>query len=156
MEYAIVTVSEKSLFARLIQLFTWSKWNHVAFYIKSFYLNGVEQKDVIAEINLKGVNLYSLKSYSKNKTVRLHKKTPKINLGRALGFIIRNKHRKYDFLRTVFFFYKPKDLNSREKWNCIEFVEEIFKDQGVELFDGKKLTPAQINKKLSSEEDLEF
>ena len=39
---------------------------------------------------------------------------------------------------------------------CIEFLEEIFKDQGVELFDGKKLTPAQINKKLSSDEDLEF
>ena len=51
MEYAIVTVSEKTFFARLIQLFTWSKWNHVAFYIKSFYLNGIEQKDVIAEIN---------------------------------------------------------------------------------------------------------
>ena len=156
MEYAIVTVSEKSLFARLIQLFTWSKWNHVAFYIKSFYLNGVQQKDTIVEINLKGVNFYSLESYSKNKTVRLHKNTPKINLGKALGFIIGNKHRKYDFLRTIFFFYKPKDLNSQEKWNCIEFVEEIFRDQGIELFDGKKLTPSQINKQLSSEEDLEF
>lgn len=156
MEYAIVTVSEKTFFARLIQLFTWSKWNHVAFYIKSFYLNGIEQKDVIAEINLKGINLYSLKSYTKNKKIRLHKKTPKINLGRALGFIMRNKHREYDFLRTIFFFYKSKDVNSKEKWNCIEFVEEIFRDQGIELFDGKKLTPAQINKKLSSEEDLEF
>lgn len=155
MEYAIVTVSEKSLFARLIQLFTWSKWNHVAFYIKSFYLNGVQQKDVIVEINLKGVNFYSLKSYAKNKTVRLHKKTPKINLGQALGFIMKNKHRKYDFLRTIFFFYKPKDLNSQDKWNCIEFVEEIFRDQDIELFD-RKLTPAQINKLLSSEEDLEF
>lgn len=156
MEYAIVTVSEKSLFGRLVQLFTLSKWNHVAFYIKSFYLNGVQQKDVIFEINLRGVNFYSLEDYSKNKIVRLHKNTPKINLGKALGFIMINKHRKYDFLRTIFFFYKPKDLNSKEKWNCIEFVEEIFRDQGIELFDGKKLTPAQINKLLSSEEDMEF
>jgi|TARA_B100000073_G_C23633533_1_gene533567 hypothetical protein len=151
MEYGIVTVSEKTLFARVIQFFTRSKWNHVAFYI-----NGYGYNKVIAEMNLQGVRLYSLEEYCKNKDVVIHKNTPEISLRTALHFIIKNEDRKYDFLRTIFFFFKPKDINNKKKWNCIEFVEELFKYQGVELFDGKKLTPGQINKELSSDEDLIF
>ena len=151
MEYGIATISEKTLFARLIQLFSWSKWNHVAFYIDGYGYN-----KVIVEMNLYGVRMFSFEEYSKNRDIVIHKNTPKINLRKALHFIIKNQNRKYDFLRTIFFFFKPKDINNKKRWNCIEFIVELFKHQGVELFDGKKLTPGQINKELSSDEDLIF
>ena len=151
MEYAIVTVSEKSLFARLIQFFSRSKWNHVALYIDGYGYN-----KVIVEMNFHGIRMYSFEEYCKNRDITLHKNTPKISLRTALHFIIKNENRKYDILRTIFFFFKFKDVNSKDKWNCIEFIEELFRYQGVELFDGKKLTPGQINKELSSDEDLIF
>lgn len=151
MEYGIVTVSEKSFIARVIQLITLSKWNHVA-----FYLNGYGYNDVIVEVNFNGVEFFHIDAYRKNKDIVIHKNTPKLDLKKALHFIIRNQDRKYDFLKTLFFFYKPKDINNKDKWNCIEFVEAIFKNQNIELFDGKKITPGQINKQLSSEEDLTF
>ena len=154
MQYGIVTISHKNLLSRIIQFFTGSKWDHVAFYIKRFFMDGVEKKDTIVEINLGGVQLHSLETYKKDKDIVIHKNTPKINLGQALGFIVTNRHKRYDFLRTLFFFYKSKDVNSKETWNCIEFVEELFRDQGIELFEGKKLTPGQINKKLSSKDDI--
>lgn len=151
MEYGIVTVSEKSFIARVIQLITLSKWNHVA-----FYLNGYGYNDVIVEVNFNGVEFFHIDAYRKNKDIVIHKNTPKLDLKKALHFIIRNQDRKYDFLKTLFFFYRPKDINNKDKWNCIEFVEAIFKNQNIELFDGKKITPGQINKQLSSEEDLTF
>lgn len=151
MEYGIVTVSEKSFIARVIQLITLSKWNHVA-----FYLNGYGYNDVIVEVNFNGVEFFHIDAYRKNKDIVIHKNTPKLDLKKALHFIIRNQDRKYDFLKTLFFFYKPKDINNKDKWNCIEFVEAIFKNQNIELFDGKKITPGQINKQLSSKEDLIF
>ncbi|MBA94815.1 MAG: hypothetical protein CMP21_03550 [Rickettsiales bacterium] len=152
MEYAIVTVSQKTFFSRLIQLFTWSKWNHVAFYINKYNYRGV-----IAEVNFNGVQFFSLKEYCKDKDVRIHKNTPNIkDLRQTLHFIFKNKNKKYDFFRTLFFFYKKKNIDDKSKWNCIEFIEEIFRDQGVELFNGEKLTPGQINKRLSSDEDLIF
>lgn len=151
MEYGIVTVSEKSFIARVIQLITLSKWNHVA-----FYLNGYGYNDVIVEVNFNGVEFFHIDAYRKNKNIVIHKNTPKLDLKKALHFIIRNQDRKYDFLKTLFFFYKPKDINNKDKWNCIEFVEAIFKNQNIELFDGKKITPGQINKQLSSKEDLIF
>ncbi len=151
MKYAIVTVSEKSLTAKLIQFLTLSKWNHVAFYINDYGYN-----DIIVEINFKGIDFYSFEEYCKNRDVVLHKKTPKINLRKALHFIIKNRDKKYDFLKTLFFFYKSKNIDDKKKWNCVEFIEEIFKDQNINLFEGKKLTPGQINQQLSSEEDLFF
>ncbi len=151
MEYGIVTVSEKSLFARLIQLFTRSKWNHVA-----FYFNHNSYKNIIIEMNGNGIQLFELEKYIKSKDVRIHRNTPKIDLRKTLSFVFKNMHRKYDLIRTVFFFYKRKDINDYSKWNCVEFIEEMFKDQGIELFDGEKLTPGQINKRLSSDEDLIF
>ena len=154
MQYGIVTISHKNLLSRIIQFFTGSKWDHVAFYIKRFFMDGVEKKDTIVEINLGGVQLHSLETYKKDKDIVIHKNTPKINLGKALGFIVSNRHKRYDFLRTLFFFYRPKDVNSKETWNCIEFIEELFRHQGIELFEGKKLTPGQINKKLSSKDDI--
>ena len=153
MEYGIVTVSHKNLLSRIIHLVTGSKWDHVAFYIKSFYIDGIHKKDTIVEINVNGIQLHSIKDYQKGKDIVIHRKTPQIILGKALGFIVKNKNRKYDFLRTFLFFYKSKDVNSKDSWNCIEFIEELFKDQGIKLFDGEKLTPGQINKKLSSHED---
>ena len=154
MQYGIVTISHKNLLSRIIQFFTGSKWDHTAFYIKRFFMDGVEKKDTIVEINLGGVQLHSLETYKKDKDIVIHKNTPEINLGKALGFIVRNRNKRYDFLRTLFFFYRPKGVNSKESWNCIEFIEELFKDQGIELFEGKKLTPGQINKKLSSKDDI--
>jgi len=151
MEYGIVTVSEKKLFARIIQLFTWSKWNHVA-----FYFNHNSYKNIIIEMNSNGIQLFELEKYVKGKDVRIHKNTPKVDMRKILAFVFKNMHRKYDYWRTLFFFYKRKDINDYSKWNCIEFVEEMFKDQGIDLFNGEKLTPGQINKKLSSDEDLLF
>lgn len=151
MEYAIVTVSEKTLFARAIQFFSRSKWNHVALYI-----NFGSYKDVIVELNQNGVQFFELEGYCKNKDVRIHKNTPKINIRRALHFVFKNMNRKYDYMRTLFFFFRFKDINNKEKWNCIEFVEAIFKDQNIDLFNKEKLTPGQINQRLSSDEDLLF
>jgi len=154
MEYGIVTVSHKKLLPRIIQIVTGSKWDHVAFYIKSFYINGVHKKDTIVEMNANGIQLHSLEKYREGKDIVIHRKTPEINLGKALGFIVTNKNRKYDFWRTLFFFFKSKDVNSKDSWNCIEFIEELFRDQGIDPFEGKKLTPGQINKKLSSGRDI--
>lgn len=151
MEYGIVTVSEKSFIARVIQLITLSKWNHVA-----FYLNGYGYDNVIVEVNFNGVEFFHIDAYRKNKDIVIHKNTPKLDLKKVLLFIIKNQNKKYDFLRTIFFMFKDKNVNDKDKWNCIEFVEEIFKNQGIELFDGKKITPGQINKQLSSKEDLIF
>lgn len=151
MECKIITVSEKSLFARLIQLFTLSKWNHVALYI-----NGYGYNDVVVEMNLYGIRFYDFKEYCKNRDIVKHEKTPKINLRHAIHFILKNQERKYDLLRTVFFFLKSRDVNNKKRWNCIEFIEELFRQQNIELFNGEKLTPGQINKKLSSPEDLIF
>jgi len=151
MEYGIVTVSEKKLFARIIQLFTFSKWNHVALYINT----GI-YKNLIVEMNSKGLNLYRLEEYKKNKDIQIHKNTPKIDIKKSLIFISKNKNKKYDYLKTFLFFYRKKDVQSENKWNCIEFIEKIFMDQGIDLFNGKNLTPGQINKQLSSEEDLTF
>ena len=151
MEYGIATVSEKSLFARLIQLFTWSKWNHVALYV-----NVSPYNNVIVEMNNHGIQLFEFEKYSRGRDIRIHKNTPEIDLRKALSFIFSNMDRKYDYLKTIFFFFKPKDIDSEKKWNCIEFIEAIFKDQGIDLFNGEKLTPGQINKRLSSDEDLIF
>ena len=46
MEYGIATVSEKSLLKSLGQLIGLSKWNKVTFYMKKFYVNGVEMNDI--------------------------------------------------------------------------------------------------------------
>ena len=151
MEYGIATVSEKGFFARIIQLFTWSKWNHVVLYINTTWY-----KDVIVEMNDEGIQMYDFKSYCKGRNIRIHKNTPKLDTRKALHFIFKNKEKKYDYLKTLFFFFKSKDVNSKDKWNCVEFIEAIFKDQDVILFNGEKLTPGQINKRLSSEEDLIF
>ena len=107
-------------------------------------------------MNGNGIQLFELEKYIKGKDVRIHRNTPKIDLRKILSFVFKNMHRKYDLIRTVFFFYKRKDINDYSKWNCIEFIEEMFKDQGIELFNGEKLTPGQINKRLSSDEDLIF
>ena len=151
MEYGIATVSEKGFFARIIQLVTMSKWNHVVLYINTKWY-----KNVIVEMNDDGIQMYDFDEYSKNRDIVIHKNTPKLDTRKALHFIFKNKERKYDYLKTIFFFFKSKDVNSKKKWNCIELVEAIFKDQNIILFDGEKLTPGQINKRLSSSEDLIF
>lgn len=151
MEYGIATVSEKGFFARIIQLVTMSKWNHVVLYVNTKWY-----KNVIVEMNADGVQIHDFDSYSKNRDIVIHKNTPKLDTRKALHFIFKNKERKYDYLKTIFFFFKSKDVNSKKKWNCIELVEAIFKDQDIILFDGEKLTPGQINERLSSQEDLKY
>ena len=134
MQYGIATVSEKSLLKSLGQLIGLSKWNKVTFYMKKFYINGVEMNDIIMEIGSNGIKYHNLEDYRKGRDIVIHKNTPKISAGKALGFVSNNKENK--------------------SWSCTEFIENIFKDQGVQLFEGKKLTPGKINKKLSSKEDI--
>lgn len=151
MEYGIATVSEKGFFARVIQLFTRSKWNHVVLYINTTWY-----KNVIVEMNSEGIQMYDFESYCKNRDIVIHRNTPKLDTRKALHFIFKNKEKKYDYLKTFLFFFSSKDVDNKDKWNCIEFVEAIFKDQDIILFDGDKLTPGQINKRLSSKEDLKY
>lgn len=134
MQYGIATVSEKGLLKSLGQLIGLSKWNKVTFYMRKFYINGVKMSDIIMEIGSNGIKYHNLEEYRKGRDIVIHKNTPKISAGRALGFISNNKE--------------------NISWSCTEFIENIFKDQGVRLFEGKKLTPGQINKKLSSKEDI--
>jgi len=134
MQYGIATVSEKGLLKSLGQLIGLSKWNKVTFYMKKFYINGVEMVDIIMEIGSNGIKYHNLDEYSKGRDIVIHKNTPKISAGKVLGFVSNNRE--------------------NTSWSCVEFIDNIFKDQGIKLLEGEKLTPGQINKKLSSKEDI--
>ena len=80
MKYGIVTVSDKGIVSKIIQLLTFSKWNHVAFYI-----NDYGYSDIIVEMNFNGIQFFEREGYCKDKDVIIHKNTPKISLRREIG-----------------------------------------------------------------------
>lgn len=116
---------------------------------------------IVYEIMFDGRVVTNFEEYymASNKTVDLIETIPPIDHLRALEFLEHTKSRKYDFLRTIGYpIRRLFSLNIKSSDNCVEMVDNLFFDQGYNLFNRRNVSPEDLcrqfeNLKNDSEEE---
>ena len=133
---AYVVKSNRSLFGKLIRLFSRGEWDHV------MLANG---KNVI-EMQTDGLKMWSFAGYARVNTIA-QLKLPSIEEGKVLEWYSLNVDRKYDWLRTLLWPFRSFiKSGSKKRDNCIEMVRAVYVHAGKVAYPRKNYSPDEVAK----------
>ncbi len=128
---------DNSLTSKLIRIKTLSNWSHCGIILNKTYVVSATIKGVVEE----PIDNYPIRQVLMLKGISNEIREKIVILARyQVG-------KKYDFCGLASFLLFKK-LGSKDRWFCSEFVNEIYKRAGIDLFDGRKdgafVSPADL------------
>ena len=131
---AYLVRSNRSIFGKLIRLFSRGKWDHVMF------SNGSN----VVEIQTDGVKIWDFAGYTNINTIA-ELDLPELHGFQVMQWYAENAQVKYDWIRTLMWpFRRLFKSNSSKRLNCVEMLRDVYLRWGIVSFEKENFSPDEL------------